>query len=131
MTVFHVRFVHFASVSVTLTFPPCAPPLKPKAEANTYPPVLEVSFVCVDPAFWGHGAGSLLMREIMAKAAAEGLPVYLEATEEAVGMYRKLGFEVVDGFKMPIPSSPGAAEPCELYREWCMVWHPQPASGSE
>lgn len=90
-----------------------------------------MSFVCVDPAFWGHGAGSLLMREVMAKAAAEGLPVYLEATEEAVGMYRRLGFEEVDGFEMSIPSSPVATEPYELYREWCMVWHPPPASGPE
>lgn len=83
-----------------------------------------MSFVCVDPAFWGNGAGPLLMREVMGKAAAEGLPVYLEATEEAVSMYRRLGFEEVDGFEMSIPPSLGSEKPYELYREWCMVWHP-------
>ena len=68
------------------------------------------------------------MRNVMVMARDEGLPVQLEATEEAVEMYRKLGFEAIDGFEMPMPGVPGATEPCEMYRESCMVWYPTPTS---
>lgn len=57
--------------------------------------------------------------------AEDGLPVYLESTKNAVGMYEKLGFKAVDGFEMRIPRpGSGADELSEVYREVCMVWYP-------
>ncbi|KAK1836651.1 sterol uptake control protein 2 [Podospora conica] len=93
-------------------------------------PCYQVSFVCVDQGFWGHRAGSLLMTEVMAKAAVDKLPIYLESTEDARGMYRRLGFEEVDQFQISIPSPPSFAAPFEWYREWCMVWRPMSCSSS-
>lgn len=60
-------------------------------------------------------------------AAADGLPVYLESTEVAIPMYEKLGFQVIDSFKMTIPRV-GSAEDSEVYKEVCMVWHPSSRS---
>jgi GNAT superfamily N-acetyltransferase len=82
-----------------------------------------LTFVCTDPAYQGRGAGSLLSRKVLEMAAADGMPVYLESTEVAIPMYEKLGFKVIDGFEMEIPS-PGSAGLTEVYREACMVWYP-------
>jgi len=50
-------------------------------------------------------------------AAADGLPVYLESTENAVSMYQRFGFKEIDSFEMGIPG--------ELkYREVCMLLDP-------
>ncbi|KAJ4293806.1 hypothetical protein N0V88_005317 [Collariella sp. IMI 366227] len=77
-----------------------------------------LSFVCIDPAYQGQGAGSQLTRRVLGMAAEDGLPVYLESTENAVGMYEKLGFKVVDGFEMRIPSRGSSSdELSEVYRE--------------
>ena len=67
--------------------------------------------------------GSLLTREVLGLAAADGLPVYLESTQVAVPMYQRLGFKIIDGFEMEIPRR-GSAEAVEVYRETCMVWYP-------
>lgn len=45
-----------------------------------------------DPEYAGRGAATLLTRWGVERAACVKLPVYLEATMEAVPMYRKLGF---------------------------------------
>ncbi|KAK4134855.1 hypothetical protein BT67DRAFT_283488 [Trichocladium antarcticum] len=37
-------------------------------------PCYSLNFVCVDPAYQGQGAGSLLTREVLGMAAADGLP---------------------------------------------------------
>lgn len=49
----------------------------------------------VDPAFQGKGLGGASIREGLARAAADGVPAYLEtATERNVALYQSLGFEV-------------------------------------
>lgn len=49
----------------------------------------------VDPAHQGKGLGGASIREGLARAAADGVPAYLEtATESNVGLYQSLGFVV-------------------------------------
>jgi GNAT superfamily N-acetyltransferase len=54
----------------------------------------------VDPDFQGRGIGAGLVRPVLARADAEGLPCYLETqTEGNVRFYEKLGFRVAhDGY---------------------------------
>lgn len=86
----------------------------------------DVSFVCTDACFRGRGAASTLMSRVLALAAADGLPVYLESTVEAAGLYRRLGFAAVDGFHMALPGG-------KVYDEVCMLWSPpaEAAAGPE
>jgi ribosomal protein S18 acetylase RimI-like enzyme len=56
----------------------------------------------VEPSEQGKGIGGALMGPILARAAAEGLPCYLETHNEAnVPFYRKHGFEVVSDGEVP------------------------------
>jgi hypothetical protein len=45
----------------------------------------------------------LLTRSVLDMADADGLPVYLESTENAVLLYEKFGSAVIDRFEMEIP----------------------------
>jgi ribosomal protein S18 acetylase RimI-like enzyme len=52
--------------------------------------------VGVDPQRRGRGTGSAVLRHGLARAAADGLPCYLETFAEGnLAFYRRLGFEVV------------------------------------
>jgi ribosomal protein S18 acetylase RimI-like enzyme len=56
----------------------------------------------VEPAAQGQGIGGSLIRPVLARADAEGLPCYLETeTERNVAFYRKYGFEVVTAEVVP------------------------------
>jgi ribosomal protein S18 acetylase RimI-like enzyme len=58
--------------------------------------------VGVDPARRGEGIGRALIQFGLIRAAADGLPAYLEtATERNVGLYRSLGFRVVTEGDVP------------------------------
>ncbi|KAL7811452.1 acyl-CoA N-acyltransferase [Trichoderma aethiopicum] len=81
------------------------------------------TYLCTDPSFAGRGAATLLLKRVQDLAAAEGLPVVLEATMNAVGFYEKMGFEVRDELSMVLPRR-GASEATEVYEERCMVWVP-------
>ncbi|KAK4232481.1 hypothetical protein QBC38DRAFT_352077 [Podospora fimiseda] len=83
-----------------------------------------LSFVCIDPAYQGRGAGKMLSKAVLDFARADGLPVYLESTDVAVKMYEKLGFRKVDFFEMRIPTREGSEELEEVYEEVCMIWKP-------
>lgn len=82
----------------------------------------DLSFVCIDPAYQGRGAGKLLSKSVLDLAEKDGLPVYLESTDVAVRMYEKLRFRRVDKFEMMVPSRGGTGE--EIYEEVCMIWEP-------
>ncbi|KAL2197858.1 hypothetical protein P885DRAFT_68073 [Corynascus similis CBS 632.67] len=84
-------------------------------------PCYYINFICTDPAYQGQGAGTLLTREVLGMAEADGLRAYLESTEVAIPMYQKLGFRVIEGFQMEIPRPD---EYSVSYREACMVWYP-------
>ena len=56
----------------------------------------------VDPTLQGKGLGGASIREGLARAAGEGLPVYLEtATNRNVGLYQSLGFAVTSEWHVP------------------------------
>ncbi|KAL5083096.1 hypothetical protein Trisim1_002188 [Trichoderma cf. simile WF8] len=81
------------------------------------------TYLCTDPRWAGRGAASLLLRKVQELAAAEGLPLVLEATMNAVTFYQKMGFEIRDELSMMLPPR-GSSEPTEFYEEKCMVWTP-------
>lgn len=66
----------------------------------------------------------MLLSKVQELAAAENLPIVLEATMNAVTFYQKLGFEVIDELSMMLPPR-GSTEPTEFYEERCMIWVPQ------
>lgn len=54
-------------------------------------------FVGVRPEFQGKGWGGAIIRDGLARTAADGLPTYLEtATPENVPLYQRLGFDIVE-----------------------------------
>ena len=56
----------------------------------------------VEPDSQGQGVGGRLIQPVLVRAAAEGLPCYLETqTEGNVAFYRKRGFEVLSEAEMP------------------------------
>ncbi|RFU78117.1 hypothetical protein TARUN_4108 [Trichoderma arundinaceum] len=81
------------------------------------------TYLCTDPRWAGRGAASLLLRKVQELAAADNLPIVLEATMNAVTFYQKMGFEVRDELSMMLPPR-GSSEPTEFYEERCMVWTP-------
>lgn len=59
-------------------------------------------FVGVRPEWQGKGWGGAIIREGLARSAAEGVPSYLEtATPQNVPLYLRLGFEIVDEWDVP------------------------------
>ena len=80
--------------------------------------------ICLAPEHQGKGAGTALLSRLKQEAAAEGLPVYLEATPNARALYEKLGWEKVDAVQLMIPREAGG-EPTEHYEETCMLWEPR------
>jgi hypothetical protein len=69
----------------------------------------------------------MLTQAVLDLADADGLPVYLESTQDAVDMYKKFGFEAIDSFEMEIPAKAGSEMPSVVYREVCMVRNPSPS----
>ncbi|MDQ1230149.1 GNAT family N-acetyltransferase [Sphingomonas sp. SORGH_AS_0879] len=56
----------------------------------------------VDPARQGQGLGGASIRAGLARCDASGFPVYLEtATQSNVGLYARLGFELIGGWSVP------------------------------
>ncbi|HEX5632969.1 MAG TPA: GNAT family N-acetyltransferase [Gemmatimonadales bacterium] len=57
----------------------------------------------VDPAVKSQGVGTALIRPILARADAQGVPCYLETAQPGnVGYYRHLGFELLDEVVEPV-----------------------------
>jgi GNAT superfamily N-acetyltransferase len=63
---------------------------------TTYREQWYVKSVVVRQCWRRKGVGSFLMRKIMDRAAAEGVPVTLEATERGEKLYTRLGFHLVE-----------------------------------
>lgn len=61
------------------------------------------------------------MRAVAEAARADGLPVFLESTTDAVSFYEKLGFARVGGFRMTIPVGHGLDQDEGIYEEVCML----------
>ena len=55
-----------------------------------------LNLLAVAPAYQGQGIGSLLLQPVLEQADREGIPCYLSTfNEQAVGFYKKHGFEVL------------------------------------
>jgi GNAT superfamily N-acetyltransferase len=71
-----------------------------------------LALVGVAPAWQGRGFGAALMRPVLERCDADGLPAYLEAsTERNRALYERHGFEVVEEIH-----APGGGPP--LWRMW-------------
>ena len=65
-------------------------------------PCWVLDMVAVDPAHRGAGLGRLLIEHGLAMARADGLPAFLETSQERnVGYYERLGFEVLSREQSP------------------------------
>ncbi|MFJ7909066.1 GNAT family N-acetyltransferase [Kitasatospora sp. NPDC096204] len=61
-----------------------------------------LAVIGADPVAQGRGQGSVLLRSGLAKADAQGLPVYLESSkEENLAIYGHFGFEVLEEVRLP------------------------------
>lgn len=73
------------------------------AAANVPPePHWYLAVIGADPVAQGRGQGAALLRSGLARADAEGLPVYLESSKEAnLAVYGHFGFEVLEEVRLP------------------------------
>ena len=70
----------------------------------------------------GRGYGKALLSQLLKKAAAQHIPVYLEThTENNVSYYQALGFECLERVITPSYELPF----------WCLVWRPQDGGASQ
>lgn len=76
--------------------------------------------VGLDPERQHRGLGSRLLAPVLARSDREGLPCYLETTNESnLGFYRKLGFE--------LQSQHGVGSGEHAFTLYCLVRLPKPA----
>jgi ribosomal protein S18 acetylase RimI-like enzyme len=64
---------------------------------ETLPNLLYISMILVTPEFQGQGIGTVVMRQVLEEAAAQGLPAglsVLELNPRARLLYERLGFKV-------------------------------------
>ncbi|MEU1286048.1 GNAT family N-acetyltransferase [Kitasatospora sp. NPDC005856] len=65
-------------------------------------PYWYLAVIGADPAAQGQGQGGALLRSGLAKADADGLPVYLESSKkENLAVYGHFGFEVLEEVRLP------------------------------
>ncbi|HSO96744.1 MAG TPA: GNAT family N-acetyltransferase [Acidimicrobiia bacterium] len=66
------------------------------------PPHWYLATLGTDPDRQGHGLGSALLGDRLARCDAEGLPAYLESSKESnVPFYERHGFSVTERFDLP------------------------------
>ncbi|KAI1877209.1 uncharacterized protein JN550_001281 [Neoarthrinium moseri] len=57
---------------------------------------LDLTLLCVHPAYHRRGIGAALLNSVSDVAHAEGVTTYLEALDNAVPVYKRYGFKTVD-----------------------------------
>lgn len=62
----------------------------------SFAPGTDCHVIAVKPEHQRRGAGALLTKWGLDMAELAGLPVYLESSEEGFGLYKRLGFEVLE-----------------------------------
>ena len=83
----------------------------------------------------GRGLCSELIKHYQSIAAAQGLPIWLEAgTEYAMKLYQKNGFIVVD--ELPLGKGKAAANGSKCdggpgFHIWGMIWRLEPSASGE
>lgn len=87
-----------------------------------------VFFVATAEEHRGKGLSSALIQQTQAKASAEGMPVWLEATTEySARLYKRLGFEKIEKIVLGKGTADGDGLPMkggEGVPVWGMVWWP-------
>jgi ribosomal protein S18 acetylase RimI-like enzyme len=72
------------------------------AEQHPAEPHWYLFFLATRPGLQSRGLGSALMRPVLERCDADGVPAYLEATtERGVDLYRRHGFEVTGEIRLP------------------------------
>ncbi|KAG7052581.1 GNAT family acetyltransferase [Colletotrichum scovillei] len=94
---------------------------KARREAMGSRPFLHLTFLCTDYRFRGRGAGKALVHAATEAARAEGLPVFLESTTDAVPFYETLGFVTIGGFHMSLPGGAPSTDRVTIYEEILMI----------
>lgn len=97
------------------------PPTAADPGSAEMPGFLDLTFLCTDYRFRGRGAGKALVHAATEAARAEGLPVFLESTTDAVPFYERLGFATIGGFHMSLPDGAPSTEGVTIYQETLMV----------
>lgn len=57
--------------------------------------IADMAMLATEPRHQHHGAGTMLLEEILSEADEAGVDVYLEATDTAKALYEKHGFEAI------------------------------------
>jgi GNAT superfamily N-acetyltransferase len=96
-------------------------PLVPYADLTR---LLVLSLLCVHQDYQRQGVGKALVRWGLRHSESMGLPVHLEASPEALPLYRSLGFEVVDTVVIAAEEWDGKCE----RRYTVMLWKPRDAT---
>jgi GNAT superfamily N-acetyltransferase len=86
--------------------------------------LLVLSLLCVHKDYQRQGVGKALVRWGLQWAESLGLPVHLEASPEALPLYRSLGFDVVDSVVVGVEDWDGKFE----RRYAVMLWKPRDAT---
>jgi ribosomal protein S18 acetylase RimI-like enzyme len=63
----------------------------------------------------------MLTQEVIKRATARNIPVYIESTKTAVKMYEKLGFTKLGEISIEIPGQGKDTGINEVYEEVCMI----------
>jgi len=87
--------------------------------------MVDLALLATDPTHQNRGAGSILLRHILAHADSSGHETYLEAPPHAAPIYRKFGFQERDKVDVDVQADGGT----EMYRNWCMVREPGAEKG--
>lgn len=59
-------------------------------------PVPDSHVIAVDPKYQGRKAGALIVQWGLNLGESAGLPVYFESSPSTVGLYKKMGFEILE-----------------------------------
>ncbi|KAI5860790.1 acyl-CoA N-acyltransferase [Durotheca rogersii] len=88
--------------------------------------MLKLSLLFTAPKYHGRGAGTALVRPVLALADAHGLRAYVQATPRAKALYEKLGFREVErvSFSLEELAGSGQTGTCDFS---AMIREPQSA----
>ena len=83
--------------------------------------ISDLEMLATLPVYQGRGYGRQLVNWGLARADQDGTDCYLEASDEGLSLYRKLGFSEVDEVKVDVQLNEGSIE---KFRNLCMIRKP-------
>lgn len=88
----------------------------------------DIGMVATQPSYQHHGAGTMLLEQILAEADDAGVECYLEATDTAKPLYERHGFVTVNEIRFD--PTPYGVQGFEIERQTIMVRGALNASGT-